>query len=463
MDQVIRTVLKAEWLKTLASSRVRRLSKEGFWIVLGQAMAVLGAVVGVRILTTVLPPETYGQLALGMTVATFANIVVLGPLSNGATRFFAPAREAKGLPGYFAAVKKLLFQASGVIILFAVLLCLALVIAGQTKWILLALAAFCFALLSGYNSVLNGMQNAARQRSVVALHRAVLSWGRFLLAGGLVLWLGSSSAIAMMGYCIATVLVLLSQRWFFRRTLKPADVNTYQENDFDNEVWGDDIVRYAWPFATWGVLGWARLASDRWAIHVFGTTEDVGFYAVLFQLGYYPITILTGLVTQLVSPVVFQRAGDASDADRLRRVYILTWKMTAGIIAATLVAVGLATWLKNAVFHMLVAEEYHSVAGLLPGMLFAAGLFAAARCCTMGIHSHLRTKTLMRPKIVLHCLGVVMNVAGAAWYGIAGLIVASIMFSILHLGWIALLSARCFRAAIVQTYPVAGAETENNH
>ena len=35
----------------LKSERLRRLSKEGFWIVLGQAMVVLASLVGVRILS----------------------------------------------------------------------------------------------------------------------------------------------------------------------------------------------------------------------------------------------------------------------------------------------------------------------------------------------------------------------------------------------------------------------------
>ena len=92
-------------------------------------MAVLGAMIGVRILTGVLTPEVYGQLALGMTVATFTNVAVLGPLSNGATRFFAPAREAGGLPGYFAAVKRLVLQASTAVLLLSLVICLGLVLA----------------------------------------------------------------------------------------------------------------------------------------------------------------------------------------------------------------------------------------------------------------------------------------------------------------------------------------------
>ena len=308
------------------------------------------------------------------------------------------------------------------------------------------MAAFCFALLTGYNSVLNGMQNAARQRAVVALHHGLLSWGRFLLAAGMVLWLGASSATAMMGYCLATVPVLLSQWWFFHHTLKPSsDIAAQAGDPSENRSWGAEIVHYSWPFATWGILGWGRLVSDRWALQVFGTTEDVGFYAVLFQLGYYPITILTQLVTQLASPICFQRAGDASDSGRIRRVYVLTWRMTAGAIAATLVVVALAIYLDETIFQLLVASEYHSVARLLPGMLLAAGLFASAQCCTVGIQSHLKTRSLVTPKAVVHSIGVILNVLGAAWGGIAGVVLANIVYSAMHLLWMVILSVAAVR------------------
>ena len=78
---------------SLYSERIRRHLKEGLWIVLGQLMAAAGSLVGVRILTGLLDPKSYGELALGMTAVSLINQVVLGPLGNGVTRFYIPAVE----------------------------------------------------------------------------------------------------------------------------------------------------------------------------------------------------------------------------------------------------------------------------------------------------------------------------------------------------------------------------------
>src|SRR6266852_2496474 len=147
-------------MQVLKSERFHRLSKEGAWIVLGQAAAVLGSLVGIRLLTELLDPAAYGELALGMTVATLVNQTVLGPLGNGVTRFYAPAQEKGDIGVYLNAVRRLVLSATGIIVLMILLTVTGLFFAGRIEWIGIASAALIFAILSGYNSILGGIQNA---------------------------------------------------------------------------------------------------------------------------------------------------------------------------------------------------------------------------------------------------------------------------------------------------------------
>src|SRR5205807_8754228 len=70
------------------------LGREVTWLALGQAVSLIGVIVGVRIVTTLLSPEAYGELALGLTVATLVSQVALGPASNAAERYFILASQA---------------------------------------------------------------------------------------------------------------------------------------------------------------------------------------------------------------------------------------------------------------------------------------------------------------------------------------------------------------------------------
>lgn len=426
---------RPHWVSQFTSSRFRRLSREFLWIGLGQTATVVGAVVGVRILTGVLPPDAYGRLALGMTVATLVTQTILGPLGNAATRFFAPAREADALWSYLAAVKTLLVQATGGVLLLAVVLCLGLVATGHSQWIGLALAAMLFALLSGYNSVLNGVQNAARQRAIVALHHGLATWGRFLLAAALVLWVGASSTFAMLGYAAAMLIVLASQSWFFRRTLA-SGFDAPRATQSQHGRWRTGILTYAWPFGVWGLPAWVQLASDRWALQGFASIDDVGRYAVLYQLGYYPITICTSLMVQLVSPVFFQRAGDASDRSRLERVYRLNRMLTIAALVFTGIATLGAYAMHEWVVRFLVASQYRTISWLLPGMVLAGGLFASGQLAVVSLLSGVQTRALILPKVATAVLGVLLNVVGAAFYGIPGVVAAMVIAATGYLLWI---------------------------
>lgn len=418
----------------LTVEQFQRLGREFFWIGLGQALATLGSLVAVRLLTGVLSPEVYGELALGLTLATLLNQVMLGPLNGAALRFFAPAREA-GEPGPFlAALRRLLVKATGVAAALAAGTALALLLAGQTHWLGLGTAAFGFALLSGYNATLNSLQNAARQRTIVAWHQALYAWAHSLAALGLVLWLGVSSAVAMWGYALSTSLVLLSQFWFFRRIMQPASAVEVEETL--SQRWETRMLSYAWPFAAWGIFTWAQMASDRWALQMFSTTQAVGLYAVLYQLGYYPITILTGLMVQLVAPVFFQRAGDASDAARVEQVHTINWWLTMSVLLLTGLATLFAMGLHRFIFHWLVAPDYRDVSSLLPGLVMAGGLFATGQFATISLLSDVETRNLIVPKIVTAIIGVLLNIIGVIHWGLTGVVGAGIVAGAIYLVWI---------------------------
>lgn len=424
-------------LSQFTSSRFRRLGQEFIWIGLGQATAVVGSLVGVRLITELLEPAAYGELALGMTVATLVNQVVLGPLGNGVIRFYAPAQEKGDLGGYLNVVRRLVLSATGVIILMILFAVAGLLIIGRTEWIAIATAALIFAILSGYNSILSGIQNAARQRSIVALHRGMESWLRFLVAAGLMLWLGATSTVAMVGYAIAVILVLGSQYVFFRKIVPTRITEADKERNWQEQIW-----KYSWPFASWGIFSWAQQASDRWALGLFATTQDVGLYAVLFQLGYYPMSMATGMAMQFLAPIFYQRAGDASDSRRNANVTNLSWRLTGLALGLTGGAFLMALLFHTLIFRILVAAEYRSLSYLLPWLLLAGGVFAAGQTIALNLMSRNKTQAMTAVKIVTALLGVIFNFAGAYWYGITGIVIAGVLFSVLYFLWMLVLSRK---------------------
>jgi O-antigen/teichoic acid export membrane protein len=415
--------------------RFRRLSKEAFWIVFGQTIAVVGSLVGVRLITGLLNPAEYGNLALGMTLAILINQLVFGPLSNGITRFYAPSFEQGDLGGYLNAVRRLVSKATGITLLILFLTILFLIIFKRNEWIYIASASLIFAVLSGCNAILSGIQNAARQRSIVALHQGLESWVRFLVAAGLLIWFGSYSSIAMVGYVIGGALILGSQYYFFRKIFIWERTNDEKVRNWQEKIW-----KFSWPFATMGIFTWPQLASDRWALKLFNTAQDVGLYSVLYQLGYYPMLMGTGMVAQFLAPIFYQRAGDATDIKRNADVKKLIWRFAIFCIILTSVAVLIAFLFHTQIFQIFANKKYIIVSHLLPWMLLSGGIFATGQILITNLMIHLKTQTMMIVKIITAIIGIVFNFVGAYLYGITGIVIASVLFSSVYFIWMVFIS-----------------------
>jgi len=416
-------------------SRVRRLVKEGSWIVTGQAAVVLGALVLVRVLTDYLEPAQYGQLALGLTVAGLVNQVVMGGVTAGIGRFYTIAAEKDDLPGYRHASRQLMGYATAVVVLIALVLIAGLLWLGYSQWVGLAAAALVLSVLSGYNASLSGIQNAARQRAVVAFHGGLDAWLKILLAIGVMLWLGSSSAAAVLGYALSSLLVTGSQLFFLRRLIGPQGGKRQSSANWRHQMWA-----YSWPFSIWGVFSWAQQASDRWALQAFATTQEVGMYAVVFQLGYAPIGLVTGMAMTFLGPILYQRSGSATDHTRNASVHRIAWRITfIGLLVTALVFV-LTFLLHEWIFHMLVAAKYRVVSYLLPWVVLAGGIFAAGQMLSLKLMSEMKSTVMIAAKIGTAILGVSLNIFGAAQFGLEGVVAALVCFSGIYFLWMAWLA-----------------------
>ncbi len=172
---------------------------------------------------------------------------------------------------------------------------------------------------------------------------------------------------------------------------------------------------------------------------MFTTTDDVGMFAVLFQLGYTPITIVVGMAMSFIGPILFQKAGDATDIGKNEIVRRITWQITTICLSLTFIvflfALGFHEWL----FNLLVAVQYRNVSYLFPWLILGGGFFAAGQLISLKILSDLKSKELTIIKIVTAIFGVFLNIWLARIAGLNGIIIALIIFSLVYFIWAVIL------------------------
>lgn len=218
-------------------ARFMRLAKEGGWIVLGQVVTVAGSLALVRVLTEHLSPTEYGELALALTIAGLLNQVIFGGMTNGISRYYAIAAESSDLHAYLHDARSLLAYGTLAAIVIGGFLLIGLQWLGYPQWLGLTAAALVFSMLSGYNSAIGGIQNAARQRTIMAFHGGLNAWLKILIAVAVMRGLGMSSTAVVIGYAITALLVTLSQLVFLRRSIPPPTEKRVRHQFWLHRMW----------------------------------------------------------------------------------------------------------------------------------------------------------------------------------------------------------------------------------
>jgi O-antigen/teichoic acid export membrane protein len=415
----------------------RKHIKELFQVGLGQGLAALGGIVGVRLLTYVMAPVSYGELALSMTFLLLVQQVIMGPVTNGFARYFTIAQEKGSVNEYLKSVRHLLVKSSSLTLLVYAISLVGLALSNNWYWAGLLSLTFLYTLVVNYNIALDNIQNAALQRIIVAWHQVLSQWLRFVLAAGFILLIGSTSSIAMLGYLVSAIVVIASQWYFFKRIpFTPTRGGGEIPRDVQASDWEHQIIQFALPFSMWGIFTWAQMSADRWALQTFESTTTVGLYTVIYQLGYYPVILLTGVFVQFISPLLYRRVGDATEIQKVRSTQRFTNRLVIGALIFTGILIVFAWLLKGVIFRFLVAPEYWEVSYLLPAMTLSGGLFAAGQISTLTALNNKQPHILLKPKIITGVLGVMLSFIGAYFWALNGVVGAGIVFGLIYLIWV---------------------------
>lgn len=418
---------------------MRRHIGNGLAVLAGQGAAALGSILGVRLLTEYLLPAEYGHLMLGLTLTLVVNQLLMGPFGAGITRFYSTALEKKESAEFLAAMLRLSIIITGAVILIAVLVMAALWGVQIEEWVVMVAIATIFSLVSGLNSVINSLWLGDNHQVVLSLIQGLEPWLR--MTGGLaaVFLVKESGQAAFAGYIAGIVVLLLIQIYLIRRhdAFSGISLRMLVEGTLQlSSAWQSKVISYSYPFAIWGIFTTLHMASDRWILQWYHGTEEVGHFAVLYQIGYMPMTLLTGMGAQLLTPILFSMAGEGADHARINKVISANNRA----VWASLMFLSLAAWISwlfsELALDLLSAEGYRQLHIYLPLFVIAGGLFGAGQVAALGIQSQNRTRDLLKIKLTSAIIGVASNLILVPFYGAPGVGISLGIFAAIYLLWL---------------------------
>lgn len=180
--------------------------------------------------------------------------------------------------------------------------------------------------------------------------------------------------------------------------------------------------------------------SDKWALQYFASTADVGYYGVLYQLGYTPLTLLTSIMVTYLAPLIFKKHSISNNGHNKNIALTIAWKAAFLMIALALFMTILTYLFYPVIYRLLVSGEFFSSSFLLPWVLLAGGLFAAGQIISLNILSNLSPGLMLKPKVMLSIIGIIINIIAAKYYGLTGVIFAINIYSLIYLFWMSYLA-----------------------
>jgi O-antigen/teichoic acid export membrane protein len=367
----------------------RRGLAEGFWAFVGQVGSGLMLLVGTRLITELVSPAVFGQVALlsglvGLGVTLFAY-----PLISAGIRLAPeyPSDNRKRL--FLGGLKQLINRSTWLALLL-------LSVAGGWMAYLYqvdpqALAAAALLLVVTIRREL-GVQlliGQRRQRDA-SLWQTVDGLLRPVLAIGLVWWGGPESFLILLGYCLAGWLANTVGARFH------GDVAGRCHRWTETRSERADILRYALPLIPMEMLSWFTSLGDRYVIGYFMTAQDVGLYAAAYTLTNEAFHRAAIVLLRSFQPVYFAHHvhGRVREASRTYTGWVAC-VLILGICGVTALVL-----LKDWVASLLLAQVYRGAADLMPIIGLGCALQAMGAVMAQPLYAAKTTRRLLLGRVI---------------------------------------------------------------
>ncbi|MBI3807275.1 MAG: oligosaccharide flippase family protein [Nitrospirae bacterium] len=401
-----------------------RAQAELGWVILGQLAAGLGGFVAIKVLTNLLGPAAYGQLALGITIAGLVQMFVYGPIDQTVLRFVSVHRERGSLGVFIAALKRVHRLAACLVIPTALLAAVAVYFLANGEWSWLVLSSCLFGIASGFYGTFVSLHNAFRQRRVVTLHQGIDVWLRMCFAVIAVTMFSRTGSAALIGYFLAASVMAASIVYFSLKL--PVLKENWGIPTQSKETIGRamrELVEFGRPFIYFAAFGIVSAYADRWIVFGVLGVEAVGRYAAIYQLANAPVVLAVGMMNQFVVPVIYDRAGGVATAAQSMQSTQLLYQVIGVFSTIMFIMVGAAYLFSESLVGLITAPEFVAYHHLLWIVVMGVGTFQMAQMFTLKGFSHNKTSGYVTPKLLqagalvllLLLLANVMGIIGVAW------------------------------------------------
>ena len=366
----------------------RQLFGDAFWALFGQLASAIALLAGTRVLTELVTPDIFGQVALLNGFVVLGVTVFSYPFICAGMRILPECLEKWERVALYEVVASLTARSTA--------LAIGLLVFGGVTYSYFSHSDFWLYMLAGILLMVTvrrelGIQLliGGRKQRDASLWQTSDSILRPLLAISLVKWGGQKAEWVLLGYILASM--ASNMVWSFVQGTK-ADKNKrpVSARNFKADVWA-----FALPLIPMELIFWVNGLGDRYIIGYLMTAAEVGLYAATYLIINEAFNRSAMVLLRIFQPVYFQSCSQ----NRTKEGFRILWVWIACVFALGVVGVSLLLVIKDWVALVVLAKSYHSAVELIPAIALGCALHALGTVLAQPLLANKRTRLFLLGRI----------------------------------------------------------------
>ena len=388
-------------------------------VIVGQVIAAVGALFGLRLLTEFISPSVFGEYKLLLTAISLVIGVFIRPFIQFSMREYHDAKQHGALPQFIAHIRSLFRNYIVLVAAFvgtAVSLFLSRLMGMSALLIVLMLAVFALSSGVELERALLVNRNRQVQASLVSVARNWLIPIAIVVATVLI-----SRSVVIMLFATSVVLasLFLLQRYMF---LEAKSIAYKAPLHGGEEGMTPAAISYGLPLAAVGLLSWLVHESDRFFLSYYHSEYVVGIYSAAYGLVSAPFILVAGSMAQFLYPIVFKLS--AAGESKKRMTVLKTMLIMSSVIG--LLGVILVGVFDNQIVSIALGKSYREdAAGLLLWVAMGYGFLAISMSFDLAAYGEKRTVDIFVAYGIAAVTNVTLNIALIPDHGAKGAVIAT--------------------------------------
>jgi O-antigen/teichoic acid export membrane protein len=371
-----------------------RFARESLWVFAGQVATALAGLVGVRVLTELVPREVFGEASLWLGVLILCRNFFLIPISMFQLRYQANYAVLGQVGTFTGRINRLAARSTTAFVLAGGLCYLGWAWATSTPVrpaLLIALAS-C-ACMDAAKTIRQNVLSADRRQLAASVWTGTEAWTVVGLTAAALLVVPNTEAY-LFGTAAGHFLPLLVYILFVPST---TDAHPGTAGPADRDIFYRQVARYGLPFVPLAVVVWFTNLGDRYLLNWLRGTADVGLYVAAFGLASKPALMIGGVIAAVARPILFNAvsAGRTGVANRVFHLWLSGTALLNAGLAAVLYVFGpwIARW-------FLAAEYREGAPEVMAWIAAGFGVYATIQVVENRIMSFGHSASLIAPVVV---------------------------------------------------------------